>query len=83
MKKNSLININIPTVYNLSNITCMNSSRDSTLIDLTSFNSASHTRQPEINTDLFTHSKIGDYRLSVKEMNDLKNNRWLTDNVVT
>jgi hypothetical protein len=81
--------INLPSVINLNNASMSNSSIQNHLIDLTNYsNNDSHQnnklkRFTTLNTDFYTVAKIGDYRITVKSMNDLKSGNWLNDSVRT
>ena len=52
----------------------------------TSFNKQStlpkYNKLLKISTDSYTHVKIGDFRVTVKNMRDLKDGGWLNDNVI-
>ena len=74
-------NINLPTVINLNNIRSQKP-----LIDLTNCRNNQNNNLISVstlNTDLFTEVKFEDYRITVKNMSDLKNGHWLSDSVRT
>ena len=81
--------INLPTVINLNNASISNSSTQNHLIDLTNYsNNNNHQNNKLIrlttsNTDFYTVVKIGDYRITVKNMNDLKSGNLLNESVST
>ena len=49
--------------------------------NLCSFINQNNLNRKKVSPDSFTDAKIGDYRISVKNMNDLKDGLWLNDNV--
>ena len=46
-----------------------------------SVNTNTTTQAKKVNTDSYTDVKVGEFRVSVKYMRDLKNGGWLDDNV--
>ena len=46
-----------------------------------SVNTNTTTQAKRVNTDSYTDVKVGEFRVSVKYMRDLKNGGWLDDNV--